>query len=994
MKKKKKLVIIITVTVAIVSLIIAGIIYFMKNRSGSVVDVYPMEMLNSSSWFENDSQLSGTITSDFVQEVYADQDQNVEKVYVKKGDTVKQGDKLLKYNVEEQELDVKLQKLQIQAAQVDIERMEKELETLKKTKSVGAVDASGTNLLSASINLASFGNGIMASLTEQGTDEVISEETETTGVTSEMKQNTKAAETKEGEDNDLKSRLYSLIDNKDQIDQELSGDGKTAETAYVYLLVKTGEGDIKEDAKVKGEVVTQLLQNKEYAVFRQYESEDAFLADKDNPQSTLQIAPDKVEIGITVDNNYTLEGLNALVIQRQLKDNITSVNDFSSGKGTKEEPYIYLLSANGKIRGTAILNLIEKKQYATFEEYASEKAYHDKQKAANTLTITANLEKPYVTDDIVAGSDYSISEINTKLHANLRRKITSSEQNDSGEGTEGSHFIFLLNKDGKVKGSVILELIRNEYYAYFREYSSENDYLSNKKNPVNQLEIRPEYLTNGILSDQEYTLDDLKNLLKEPEENTVLKSVIKDREKDLASGKGTASNPYVYLLIKNGVIRGSVLNEIIANKQYAVFYEYESEEVYKAGTDKNPVQIAVRPGIIFKENLSSFAGYTINDLNDMIVTADKIEITPERKSVRTGKTYTFKTKLTGKNKEALKVTWELKRNKSQFTTLVDGVLKVGSDETATSLRITARAGNKQDVLTLKVVKDSSSSNSGSTTTSTKSDTDTTEPIVDVGGGSDGDFSDSSVDSYTAEELSEAISEKESEIAEAKQNLNEAKINYKEAKKEVDAATVKAKVSGKVTVAYTADSVPTDGSAAIVVRADDGMYVNTAVSEMNLDTIQVGGTILCTSWETGQEYEAVVKEISDFPTAGSAVEGASNPNSSYYPVVAYIQNAEGLSTGESVSISYSSQSMGTVSDDAIYLQKAYIRTEGRQSYVYKEGKKGRLTKQYIKTGETIYGQYVQVISGITMDDNLAFPYGKNVKEGAKVQLSEDEDNIIY
>ena len=87
-------------------------------------------------------------------------------------------------------------------------------------------------------------------------------------------------------------------------------------------------------------------------------------------------------------------------------------------------------------------------------------------------------------------------------------------------------------------------------------------------------------------------------------------------------------------------------------------------------------------------------------------------------------------------------------------------------------------------------------------------------------------------------------------------------------------------------------------------------------------------------------------------------------------------------------------MGTVSEDAIYLQKAYIRTEGRQSYVYKEGKNGRLTKQYIKTGETIYGQYVEVLSGITMDDNLAFPYGKNVKEGAKVQLSEDEDDIIY
>ena len=95
------------------------------------------------------------------------------------------------------------------------------------------------------------------------------------------------------------------------------------------------------------------------------------------------------------------------------------------------------------------------------------------------------------------------------------------------------------------------------------------------------------------------------------------------------------------------------------------------------------------------------------------------------------------------------------------------------------------------------------------------------------------------------------------------------------------------------------------------------------------------------------------------------------------------------------VSYSQQSMGTLDEESIYLQKAYVRTDddGR-SYVYKEGKDQRLEKQYVKTGETLYGQYVEILSGITMDDNIAFPYGKNVKEGAKVELSENTDNIIY
>ena len=858
MKNKKKLIIIIAAVLAVSVLIVAGILYFLKGRSGATVDVYSMELLNSSSWFENDSQLSGTISSDYVQEVYPGASQEVEKVYVKQGDTVKEGDKLLKYNVEEQELDVQLQKLQIKAAKLEIEKMEEELQKLKGTKTVGAIDSSGSNLLSASLNLSYVNNTVLEEVGDMAENESSEEEaTETT----------KSAAVKEG-DNPLKDTITDK-------NEKNSGDGKTKDTPYVFLLVKGENG-----ATVKGTVIQSLLSNKEYAVFKEYESENAY-NDNKGPLTTFSLTPDMTAIDLKSDNTYTLEQLKEIVIQKQLKDNISAISDAASG-----------------------------------------------------------------------------------------------------EGSEGSHFIFLMADNGKVKGSVILELIKNEYYAYFREYTSEDAYATDKKNPVDQLEVRPQYLTNGVLEDQEYNLDDLKNLVKEAPKTNVLKSTISDKQKDAASGDGSASNPYVYLLIQNGTIRGSVVNDIMTNQQYAVFYEYESEEVYKAGTDKNPVQISIRPGMIFKESLSSFAGYTITDLNNLIVTADKIEITPSKKKVKTGKSYTFKAKLTGKNKESLTVTWELKRNKSKSTKLVNGVLTVGADESAKTLRIVARAGDKKDVLTLTVEKSSTGSSTSSSGGSTVGSSD-----------SGGDFGDAG-ESYTAEDLKDAISEKEDEIAQAKQDLSEARINYKEAKKEVDAATVKAKVSGKVTLAYTADAMPTDGSAAIIVRAEDGMYVKTSVSEMDLDTIQVGGTIRCTSWETGEEYEAVVKDISDFPTSESSSEGMSNPNSSYYPIVAYIEDADGLSTGESVSISYSSQSMGTVSEDAIYLQKAYIRTEGRQSYVYKEGKNGRLTKQYIKTGETIYGQYVEVLSGITMDDNLAFPYGKNVKEGAKVQLSEDEDDIIY
>ena len=372
------------------------------------------------------------------------------------------------------------------------------------------------------------------------------------------------------------------------------------------------------------------------------------------------------------------------------------------------------------------------------------------------------------------------------------------------------------------------------------------------------------------------------------------------------------------------------------------------------------------------------------------MTADKIEIRPERKTVTAGKSYQFTAKLSGKNSEVLSVTWELKRNKSDATTLIDGTLTVGEDETADSLRIIASAGGKRDELTVKVKqKKVPDENSGG-----GSDYDGGGDYDSGSGGGDIDYSD-----YTAEELADAIADKEEEIAEAKQTLNEAKIDYEEAKKEVEAATVKATVDGEVTLAYTKEAMPEDGSPAIIVRGKDGMYVDVNVSEMSLDTVKVGGVIYCTSMETYEMYEAEIVEISQYPASSSgsdySYDSMSNPNSSYYPVVAYIAQSDGLVTGESVEVSYSQQSMGTLDEESIYLQKAYVRTDddGR-SYVYKEGKDQRLEKQYVKTGETLYGQYVEILSGITMDDNIAFPYGKNVKEGAKVELSENTDNIIY
>ena len=53
---------------------------------------------------------------------------------------------------------------------------------------------------------------------------------------------------------------------------------------------------------------------------------------------------------------------------------------------------------------------------------------------------------------------------------------------------------------------------------------------------------------------------------------------------------------------------------------------------------------------------------------------------------------------------------------------------------------------------------------------------------------------------------------------------------------------------------------------------------------------------------------------------------------------------------------------------------------------------RLKKQYVGTGKTVYGSAIQITSGLSETDLIAFPYGKTAVEGTLV--SEDESIMYY
>ena len=107
-------------------------------------------------------------------------------------------------------------------------------------------------------------------------------------------------------------------------------------------------------------------------------------------------------------------------------------------------------------------------------------------------------------------------------------------------------------------------------------------------------------------------------------------------------------------------------------------------------------------------------------------------------------------------------------------------------------------------------------------------------------------------------------------------------------------------------------------------------------------------------------------------------------SSYYPFTVYIDESADLQEGTYVSVVYSSAE----AQNGLYLENFMIRTEQGKSYVYVLGENGRLEKRFVTTGKSLWGSYTEVLSGITAEDYLAFPYGKQVKDGVPAVASED------
>ncbi len=238
--------------------------------------------------------------------------------------------------------------------------------------------------------------------------------------------------------------------------------------------------------------------------------------------------------------------------------------------------------------------------------------------------------------------------------------------------------------------------------------------------------------------------------------------------------------------------------------------------------------------------------------------------------------------------------------------------------------------------------------------------------------------------YTKEELAEAVQRQEERLADLRLDLKQSELKIRSTEKAVEEGAVLAKISGVVKKSGDPSNPPGDGSAFLQVASTEGMYIRGGVSELLLDQIREGDLVNVSAGQSGTCCQAEIREISPYPDESgmfSGIYGAAS--ASMYPFIAYVEEGGGtLISQEWVQMDAAGSGMEQPSD-VLYLWKAFILEEEGRQYVYLRDEKGKLRKREITTGRRS-GEGYEVLSGVSWEDWLAFPYGKEVRNGASTR----------
>ena len=553
--------------------------------------------------------------------------------------------------------------------------------------------------------------------------------------------------------------------------------------------------------------------------------------------------------------------------------------------------------------------------------------------------------------------------------AEAYQELTAEAEPYMGEGTVEEPYHFLCAADGAILGSFLNRMAEEQCFFV--------------------IEVREGDVSNGELLKiwgQRITEDDFQvadtdrfqvNLEKETDDSDGqlpedLKAVaVLEKGASAYQGDGTEKKPLTYLVKKDGIVKGSFFLERKEDgKYFRIEVREENGDLIKAweqnGADEDFASDVKEDGEYLVDLSKKQSGETPGEPTEPTDPSEPTKpgespeppepSNPEEKPTKPS----VSTEVTpGENPEPTPEAGNPQETAEQENT-VDGMSTKKNSAAIRYLTVTSVMGSGSR----KVI-----------TTDTGSDT--------TGSGDAGT-------SYggTAAEIQQQIKDKEKEIRDYQLDIKEANLEIKDIQKKLNNQTIKSTLNGVVKTVGDPEKESNDGKPLIQVVSSEGLYVQGTVSESKMNKLKVGATLSGYSYDNGVSFTAEVREISPYPSDN----GQDGANASSYPFTAYIADASGLSNNSWAELTLLDEGDGQ--GQGIYLEKPFVRTENGQYYVMKDDGTGHLTKQIVQVGGIQYGSSYQITGGLSMDDKITFPYGKDVREGAKTEEGALDDLYNY
>lgn len=553
--------------------------------------------------------------------------------------------------------------------------------------------------------------------------------------------------------------------------------------------------------------------------------------------------------------------------------------------------------------------------------------------------------------------------------AEAYQELTAEAEPYMGEGTVEESYHFLCAADGAILGS------------FFNRMAEEQCFFV--------IEVREGDVSNGELLKiwgQKITEDDFQvadtdrfqvNLEKEiddsdgqlPEE--LKAAAVLEKGASAYQGDGTEKKPLTYLVKKDGIVKGSFFLERKEDgKYFRIEVREENGDLIKAweqnGADGDFAADVKEDGEYLVDLSKKQSGETPGEPAEP---TDPSEPTKPGESPEPPEPSNPEEKPTepsvspevtpGENPEPTPEAGNPQETAEQENT-VDGMSTKKSSASIRYLTVTSVMGSgSRKVISTDTVSDTTGSGDAGTS---------------YGG--------------TAAEIQQQIKDKEKEIRDYQLDIKETNLEIKDIQKKLNNQTIKSTLNGVVKTVGDPEKESNDGKPLIQVVSSEGLYVQGTVSESKMNKLKVGATLSGYSYDNGVSFTAEVREISPYPSDN----GQDGANASSYPFTAYIADASGLSNNSWAELTLLDEGDGP--GEGIYLEKPFVRTENGQYYVMKDDGTGHLTKQIVQVGGIQYGSSYQITGGLSMDDKITFPYGKDVREGAKTEEGTLDDLYNY